>query len=223
MNRDLSLREDVQRELAWEPIVHSSEIGVGVKDGVVMLMGEVDSYAAKRAAERAALRVRGVKALSSQLQVKLPGPMERNDADIAWAAANALSWNTLLTRNRVRVEVSNGWITLEGAVDEAFQRTTAEEAVANLAGVAGVTNLIVVQPEVASEEMKERIEKALQRSAALDATRIIIDADGDHITLWGCVHSWSQREAAEQAAWSAPDVSEVSNHITVTAAVAAGT
>ena len=223
MNRDLSLREDVQRELAWEPIVHSSEIGVGIKDGVVTLMGAVDSYAAKRAAERAAMRVRGVKALSSQLQVKLPGPMERTDADIAWAAANALSWNTLLARHRVRVEVSNGWITLGGAVDQTLQRTAAEEAVANLAGVAGVTNLIVVQPEVASEEMKERIEKALQRSATLDASRIIIDADGDHITLWGCVNSWSQREAAEQAAWSAPDVSEVSNHITVAAALAAGT
>ena len=223
MNRDLSLREDVQRELDWEPIVHSSEIGVGIKDGVVTLMGVVDSYEAKHAAERAALRVRGVQALSSQLHVRLAGPMERTDADIAWAAANALSWNTLLTRNPVRVEVSNAWITLQGAVDQAVQRAAAEEAVANLAGVAGVTNLITVRPAVASEDMKQRIENALRATSGLDASRIVIDADGDNITLWGCVNSWSQREAAEQSAWSVPDVCEVSNHITVTAVLAAGT
>ena len=222
MPEDLSLRQDVERELGWEPIIRSAEIGVAVKEGVVMLSGVVESYPAKRAAERAAARVRGVKAVSSQLEVRPEGLAERSDPGIAWAAANVLAWNTLVPADRIRVEVSQGWITLEGFVDWRFQRTAAEDAVADLAGVVGVSNLISVAPSVPPEEIRGEIEATLQRSAEVDARRIIVETHGDCVTLWGSVDTDAQRNAAEQAAWSAPGVRDVSNHISVEAAVAAG-
>jgi len=221
MSQDLRLREDVQREMEWEPVLHSAEIGVCVKDGIVTLLGTVDSYPAKRAAERAASRVRGVKAVSSQLEVKT-GPGGRSDADIAWAAANALSWNTLLPTDRIRVEVSGGWVTLEGSVDWRFQRTTAEQTVANLAGVRGITNLVALNPSIPASEMKEQIEAALRRKAGLDAARIVVEPDRDRVVLWGSVGSAAQREIVDEIAWATPGVSEVSNHITVESAAASG-
>jgi osmotically-inducible protein OsmY len=215
MFQDKSVREDVIRELDWEPVVRSAEIGVGVKDGIVTLSGVVDSHAAKRAAERAAGRVRGVRAVGSHLEVKPVGPAERTDADIAWAAANALAWNALVPEGRVSVSVSRGWIVLEGAVDRRFQKTAAEDAVADLAGVAGVTNLIAVQPTVPAQELKEEIETALERCADVDCHRVVVEVEGDCVRLWGCVGSVSQREAAERAAWSAPGLRELSNHLTI--------
>jgi len=214
MFQDKSVREDVIRELDWEPVVRSAEIGVGVKDGIVTLSGVVDSHAAKRAVERAAGRVRGVRAVSGQLEVKPTGPAERTDADIAWAAANALAWNALVPQEHVSVSVSRGWIVLEGAVERRFQKMAAEDAVADLAGVVGVTNLIAVRPAVPPRELKEEIETALQRCADLDASRIVVEVEGDCVRLWGCVGSVAQREAAERAAWSAPGLRELSNHLT---------
>jgi osmotically-inducible protein OsmY len=221
MSQDLSLREEVERELGWEPIVRSAEIGVGVKDGVVTLMGTVASYSAKLAAEHAAVRVRGVKAISSQLEVKPAGPAERSDADIAWAAANVLAWNTLVPSGRIHVQVSHGHITLEGSVDWRFQLTAAEEAVVNLAGVTGLTNLVTVCPAVPAEDLKNDIETALAREVEAVARRIIVEVTHDRVKLWGCVGSWAEREDVEQAAWSVPGVHEVSNHITVQSALTA--
>jgi osmotically-inducible protein OsmY len=215
MFQDKSVREDVIRELDWEPVVPSTEIGVGIKDGIVTLSGVVDSHAAKRAAERAAQRVRGVKAVSSQLEVKPAGSAERCDADIAWAAANALAWNALVPQERVSVSVTRGWIVLEGAVERRFQKVAAEDAVADLGGVAGVTNLIAVRPTVPARELKEEIEAALRRCADLDPSRVVVEVDGDCVRLWGCVGSLAQREAAERLVWSAPGIRELSNHITI--------
>jgi osmotically-inducible protein OsmY len=221
MLRDKSVQEDVIRELDWEPIVHSTEIGVGVKDGIVTLSGAVDSHAAKRAAERAAARVRGVQAVSSQLEVKPAGLAERSDADIAWAGANALAWNTLVPPGRISVSVTHGWVVLEGAVERRFQKMAAEDAVADLAGVLGVTNMVAVQPAVPAQRLKEEIEIALERSADVNARRIVVEVDGDCVRLWGGVGSLAQREAAEQAAWSAPGLRELSNHLTIESQVEA--
>jgi len=218
MLQDKSVQEDVIRELDWEPVVRSTELGVGVKDGIVTLSGVVDSHAAKRAVERAAGRVRGVRAVSSQLEVKPLGTAERTDADIAWAAANALAWSALVPPERVSVNVSKGWIVLEGAVERRFEKMAAEDAVSDLAGVVGVTNLIAVRPAVPSRELKEEIETALNRAADLDARQIVVEVDGDCARLWGCVDSASQREAAERAAWSAPGIRDLSNHLTISCA-----
>jgi osmotically-inducible protein OsmY len=154
------------------------------------------------------------------LEVKPAVLAPHSDPGIAWAAANVLAWNALVPAERIRVAVSQGWITLEGAVDWRFQRTAAEDAVAGLAGVVGVTNLISISPSVPPEEVKEAIETALYRSAEVEARRIIVEVRGDCVTLWGTVDSWAQREAAEQAAWSAPGVRDVSNHVTVESGVA---
>src|ERR1700693_4163272 len=154
MTEDLSLRQDVERELGWEPIVRSAEIGVEAKDGIVTLSGVVDSQAAKRAAERAAARVPGVKAVSSQLEVDHVGLKRRTDADIAWSAANALAWNALIPSDRIHIEISHGWVTLEGFVDWGFQRIAAEDVVAELAGGEGVTNMIAVWPAVPPDGVK---------------------------------------------------------------------
>ena len=221
MSQDLSLREEVERELGWEPLIRSAEIGVGVRDGVVTLMGTVDSFIAKRAAEHAAARVRNVKAISSQLEVKTVGLVERSDADIAWAAANVLAWNSLVPSDRVKVEVSHGHITLEGTVDWRFQRTAAEDAVANLSGVTGLMNLIIVSPVVPADELKKEIEAALRRDAGSIARRIIVEVAQDRVTLWGCVASENEREMLERTTWLVDGVHEVSNHITVEAALAA--
>ena len=215
MFQDKSVQEDVIRELDWESVVHATEIGVGVKDGIVTLSGVVDSHAAKRAAERAAARVRGVRAVSSQLEVRPAGPVERTDADIAWAAANALAWNALVPQDRIAVSVTTGWILLEGAVERRFQKMAAEDAVADLAGVSGVTNLIAIRPVIPAPELKEEIEEALHRCAEVDPRNIVVEVEGDCARLWGSVHSLAQREAVERAAWSAPGLREVSNHLTI--------
>jgi len=212
---DKPVREDVIRELDWEPAVRSTEIGVSVKDGIVTLSGVVDSHSAKRAAERAAARVRGVRALSSQLEVKPLEPTGRTDADIAWAAANALAWSVQVPQHRISVSVAQGWITLEGSVERPFQKGAAEDAVRDLAGVRGVTNLIVLCPAVPARELKEQIELALRRCADVNAQRIVVEVDDACVRLWGCVGSLSQREAAERAAWSAPGLRELSNHLTI--------
>jgi len=213
--QDKSVQEDVIRELEWEPMVQGTEIGVGVKSGIVTLSGVVASHAAKRAAERAATRIRGVRAVSSQLEVEPSGTPERTDADIAWAAANALAWNALVPQDHVSVSVTGGWVVLEGAVERRFQKTAAEDAVSDLAGVVGVTNLIALLPAIAPRELKEEIEGALARSADVNWRRIIVEVDGDCVRLWGTVDSLAQREAAERAAWSAPGIRDLSDHITI--------
>jgi len=215
MLQDKSLREDVIRELDWEPMAPSTDIGVGVKDGIVTLSGVVESHGAKRAVERAVGRVSGVRAVSSQLEVKPIGPAERSDTDIAWAAANALAWNRLVPQERISVTVTHGWILLEGTVERSFQKAAAEDAVAGLAGVAGVTNLVAVQRALAAPELKQEIETALEGCADLDHSRVVVEVEGDCARLWGCVGSSAQREAAERSAWSAPGLREVSNHLTI--------
>jgi len=216
MKNDVDLQRDVFDELKWEPAVHSTDIGVIVKDGVVTLEGVVDSYPEKWAAERAAKRVSGVKALALELEVKLPGSGEQTDADIAEAAENALKWDVLVPQDRIKVTVEKGFLTLEGQVDWDFQRSAAKRAVQYLTGVKGVANAITVKPKVAPTDVKAQIEAALKRNAILDAQQIKVQADGGKVTLRGNVRSWAERDEAEAAAWAAPGVNEVTDFIAVT-------
>ena len=214
---DEQIQRDVLAELKWDARVAPNEIGVMVKDGVVTLTGWVDSFSKRWAAERAAHRVRGVKAVANDIEVRLLASAERTDADIAAAVTRALEWDAFVPIDNLDVTVSKGWVTLRGDVEWEFQRRAAERAVRRMTGIRGVTNLINVKPQVSPspQDLKRRIEDALVRSAETDAERITIETSGSKVILKGTVRSWLEREEAERVAWSAPGVASVENRITV--------
>jgi osmotically-inducible protein OsmY len=223
MRNDSDVQRGVQDELNWEPgVANASKIGVAVKDGVVTLTGTVNTHFEKWAAERAAKRVAGVRALAVELEVKPFGSFKRTDADIAKAAESALDWDVTVPKDHVKVMLEDGWVTLEGNVDWQYQRENAEDDVRYLAGVRGVSNKIVLKPSVVATEVKSKIEAALQRNAVLDARNIKVNTEGSKVTLTGTVRTWIEKDEAEDAAWAAPGVTDVNNLITISYAAAAG-
>jgi len=214
---DQQIQRAVLLELNWDAQVLASEVGVAVKDGVVTLNGWVDSFSKKWSAERAALRVRGVRAVVNQIEVRLDKANELTDVGIAEAAARALELDSLVPEESVKVSVSGGWVTLRGEVDGQYQRREAERVVRNLVGVKGVTNLIIVRPRTgpSPDDLRKRIEEALVRSAETDAERITVTTEGRKVVLTGTVRTWAERREAERVAWSAPGVTEVDNRITI--------
>ncbi len=220
MKTDSELQRDVMSELKWEPSIHAAEIGVAVKDGVVTLSGDLDSFAKRWTAERAAKRVYGVRAITDAINVSLPDPYKRTDEDIARLATDILNWNFWIPRDRVKVMVQNGRITLSGDVDWFYQKVIAEDSVRHMIGISGVTNRITIKPPVPTVkvfEVKSGIEDALKRNARLlrDADKIRVEISGSKVILHGSVGSWADYEEAEYAAYCAPGVSEVDNKLTV--------
>jgi osmotically-inducible protein OsmY len=213
---DRDLQRNVQSALDWDPSVTTSEIGVTVEDGVVTLRGDVASYSEKRAAEFTALHVFGVKAVANDLNVRLAGEHERTDTELAQACVKALQLSIVIPRDRVSVAVSNGWVTLGGTVDWQFQKDAAARAVRDLAGIRALSNDVAVHPPVVkADDVKHKIEEALRRSAELDARGITVSIQENKVTLTGNVHSWTERQAAERAVWSAPGVAHVEDQIAV--------
>ncbi|VTU18052.1 periplasmic protein [Variovorax sp. SRS16] len=217
MKTDAQLRDDVQAELTWDPAIKATNVGVIAKDGVVTLTGHLGSHAEKYAVERAAQRVKGVKALAVELSVKLAPAYERTDADIALAAERALEWNVLVPDGKIKPMAEGGWITLNGEVEWEYQRRAAETAVRNLLGVTGVSNLVKVTPQVKPSEVEKNIRDALERQADREAKAVSISVNGSKVTLRGKVHSWAEFNAVQSAAWSAPGVATVVNDVLVDA------
>jgi osmotically-inducible protein OsmY len=213
---DKDLKQHVQSALDWDPSLDASDIGVSVDEGVVTLRGNVASYAEKIIAERVAVRVYGVKAVANDLMVHLVSGFERTDTDIAQSAVAALKWNTVVPKDRVTVTVANGWLTLNGALDWQYQKDAAGRAVRELMGVKGVANNITVQPRVKTVDVRDKIEAAFKRSAEIDARRInVVTAADGKVILTGNVHSWTERQEAERAAWAAPGVTQVEDRLTI--------
>ena len=213
---DINLRKDVVEELEWDPSVDARTIGVAVEDGIVALTGHVPSYAAKTNAERIVKRVHGVVGVANDIEVKLLSSLERDDVDIARSTVNALEWNVSVPKNRVKVSVTKGWVTLDGNVEWYYQKRAAEEAVMVLAGVRGVTNNITVMSrQVRIEDVKGKIEAALKRSAEVDSKKIVVQTSDGKVILTGTVRSWTERQDAVSAAWSAPGVMNVVDQIRI--------
>jgi osmotically-inducible protein OsmY len=212
---DRELQEHVQNALDWEPSIDAADIGVSADAGVVTLRGDVRTYAEKAAAERVALGVYGTKAVANDINVRLRDGQQRTDTDVAQAALAALKWNTMVPDEKLTLTVSNGWVTLKGKVDWEYQRTAAANSVRDLSGVRGVTNSITLEPHISVTDVKTKIESALKRSAEVDARRINVAVADGKVILSGNVHSWFERSEARQAAWAAPGVREVEDHIAV--------
>lgn len=213
MNEDLQLQKMVIDELEFEPSVKAAHIGVSVRDGVVTLSGHVESYAEKFAAERAACRIKGVKAIAQELEVQLPFEHKTADDEIAARAVHLLDWDVAIPRGRISVKVEHGIVTLNGAVDWAYQRAEAEYDVRKLTGVKGVINDIMIVPRADIEDVRAKIRAALERNAELEANNITVSVADGKVTLGGKVKAWTEREAAERAAWSVAGVRQIEDHI----------
>jgi osmotically-inducible protein OsmY len=211
---DAQLLADVAEELRFDPSIDSSKVQIGVHDGVVTLGGSIPSYWQKVETEKAVRRVAGVRGIANDLRVEVPAVYRRDDADIARTAVNVLQWHSDLP-NDIKVTVSNGWITLTGTVDWNYQKEEAERAVRYLSGVKGVINELQIREQPKPADIRERIKKELERIVDQEAAKIQVDASDGSVTLRGTVHSWSEREAARRAAYSAPGVREVENLLTV--------
>ena len=215
MKTDSQIQQDVSEELDWEPSVDATQIGVEVKDGIVTLAGHVTSFAEKWNAELAVQRVSGVKALAVEIDVILPVSSKRNDVDIARAAENLLSWTSNVPKDRVKIMVEGGWVTLSGEVDWEYQRLSITRGIRHLMGVVGVSDQISIKPQASLDTIKSGIKAALERRVQSDVQSISVDVLGDCVTLSGPVFSWSERDLAEYSAWSAPGVRSVINNITI--------
>jgi osmotically-inducible protein OsmY len=216
MKNDSEIREDVIRELRWDPqISDPNGMGVAVTDGAVTLTGHVPTYAEKLAAARAAERVYGVKAVANELKVKLSGE-PRDDSDIARAIAHILEWNVQVPEGQVKARVQAGWVTLEGHVEHEFQRREVERMVRHVHGVLGVSNTITVSPPASPVRIEEEIEEAFKREAEVDARHVRVEVADHTAKLFGHVHSLKEAGAARAAAASAPGVASVESHLVVT-------
>lgn len=214
MSLDNDLKQSVLDELGWEPSVQAANIGVTARDGVITLMGHVDAFTQKHAAERAAWRVKGVKGVAEEIEVRLPVHISRDDGEIAAAAINRLDWDVSIPADTIKVKVQDGWVTLTGAVDWHYQKDAAEQDVRSLYGVVGVSNHVRINPQVIASNVSESILHALHRTW-FDPKTIKVTAKGGQIKLSGTVHTWHDRTVAAATAWAAPGATSVENNIAI--------
>jgi len=215
MSHDTHLQQAVLAELNWEPSVNAAHIGVTASAGIITLSGHVDSFAAKHVVEETVRRVKGVKGIAEEIEVRLPFDHKRSDEEIAAAALNRLDWAVNVPRNAVKINVEKGWITLTGEVEWQYQREAALRDIRSLYGVIGVSNQITIKPQVNASNLGDDIIHALHRSWFFDPKTIIVSADGGRVRLSGTAQSMHDRQVAAATAWTAPGVTEVLNDIAI--------
>ncbi|MFM9973945.1 MAG: BON domain-containing protein [Beijerinckiaceae bacterium] len=216
MSNDSKLKDAVLAELKWEPSVNEAHIGVTARDGVVTLMGHVESFVEKHAAETAASRVKGVKAVVEELEVRLNSSIKKTDEDIAAAAVSRLSWNSSIPSDAIKVKVEKGWVTLTGSVEWNYQKSNAHADIRWLNGVVGVSNEIAIKTKVDTTSISDDIDHALHRSWFFDPKTIFVSAVGGKVKLTGDVETYNDRQVAGMTAWAAPGATAVENDIRVT-------
>ena len=209
MKTDSQLQLDVMEELEWEPGLNHEHIGVSVANGVVSLSGTVQSYAEKLLAEDTARRVKGVRAIAEDLNVRYDWQPKTSDSEIARRVSDLLDWDPLVPKDRIQVTVEDAIVKLKGKVDWHYQKDLAFKDASKITGVVRIDNWIEVAPSVSAQDVRQRIEQAFERQADLDAEKILVRADGGKVILSGSVSSWTKRELAEHAAWAAPGVEKV--------------
>lgn len=214
MSNDAQLQQAVLAELKWEPSVTAAHIGVAAKAGVVTLTGHVENYAQKYAAESAVRRVKGVKAVAEEMEVRLPFDFKRGDEEIAAAAVDRLAWDVMVPRDAIKIKVEKGWVTLTGQVDWHFESQAAADDIRGLMGVVGVSNMTTVKPRANAANISNDITHALHRSW-FDPKTITVTANGGNIRLSGTVNSWYDRQLAGSTAWAAPGAITVENNIAI--------
>ncbi len=215
MKTDSQLQRDVIEELEWDPRVDHADIGVSVVDGVVSLNGWVKSYAEKIAAETAAKRVGGVNAIAEELKIRYASDAKTADHEIAKRILEIFKYNVLIPDERIKVKVEKGWVSLTGDVEWNYQSVEAAKAVGKVSGVFGVTNHLAIRNQAHASDIRKRIGDAFKRQADLDAKSVTITAVGNKVTLGGKVKALHERRLAEQAAWAAPGVTTVEDHIVI--------
>jgi osmotically-inducible protein OsmY len=209
---DVSVRDAVVTQLDWDPEIDASAVGVAARGGVVTLTGYVGTYSEKLVAERIAKRVRGVRGVANEIEVKLR--QDITDPDLARDVVRALSLRSTIPPS-VQAVVHNGHVTLTGLVDWLFQKEEAEKAVRHVRGVRGVFNHIDVKARATEKDVRHRIVEALHRNADVDARHVTVAIDGGVATLRGRVGSFMQYEAAARAAASAPGITSVDNQLQI--------
>jgi osmotically-inducible protein OsmY len=211
---DAQIHHDVLEELKWDSRVDETEVGVQVAAGVVTLTGTVPSWAKRLAAQEAAHRVIGVLDVANDISVKVPGGLARTDTEIAQAVRQALQWDVFVPDDKITCTVTDGWVTLDGAVERASERNDAERAVRNLTGVKVVVNRITVKPaKPVAEDVRRAVEQALERRAEREARRIHVDVKDGTVTLTGAVHSWAERKSVVAAARFTRGVQAIEDHL----------
>lgn len=214
---DSEIKNDILTELKWDPEISDTDVGIEVDDGIVTLTGTVDSFAKKAAAERAAQRVRGVRAIAEEIQINVYSGGLAKDTDLASWVVAALESEEAIPSNKIDVKVENGRVTLSGSVDWQYQRVYAEDVVRRIRGVTKIHNRLTInQPAVSSAEIRAAIKDAFERHARIDAEKVSVAIDEDgHATLSGSVGSWEERQQAAEVAWRARGVRSVTNQIKV--------
>ena len=212
---DKTLRQSVLDELDFDPSVDATHIGVSVENGVVTLSGRVGSYMQKVAVEDAVRRVKGVRAIAQELEVRFPTDKKLPDDEIAKRVLDVFAWDDQVPEDKIQVKVQRGWVTLAGEVEWQYQRAAAEADVRKLSGVISVSNLIEIKPAVQAADVRQKILDALRRSAETEAESIKVMVHDDKVTLEGKVHDLHEQYVISHAAWSAPGVKSVENRLVI--------